>query len=164
MAVWRLALGMIETVNGLDQGLVSDHITNPAALGSRMKVEATAAGTRVMHSFLRNASEMARARRGFHLTGAHDAAAQLLKQPLDDLGYLKSSSVKQVPLIAARVVEPSTSRCIDLLDALPEEDAQFYAHEANVVETYGKSAALFREIESKCGFTGGEKSQYILIA
>ena len=161
MLVWRISVGVISTVNGLDQGLVTDHNTSTAALGSRMEVEATAAGMRVMRSFLRDASEMARVRRGLHLTGAHDAAAQLLKQPLDELGYMKSSSVKQVSLIASKVVEPITTRCVNLLDALPEEDAHFYAHEVNVLDTHGKSAALFREIESKYGFIGGEKSQYI---
>ena len=58
-------------------------------------------------------------------------------------------------MIASKVVEPITTRCVNLLDALPEEDAHFYAHEVNVVDTYGKSAALFREIESKYGLSVG---------
>ena len=57
---------MIQTVDGLDQDLVFDRYTKPAALGDRMEVEASATGTRVVRSFLRDAAEMARARWGLH--------------------------------------------------------------------------------------------------
>ena len=46
-----------------------------------------------------------------------------MKTPLDEWGYMKKSTVKQVPMIADRIKEPSDQSCIDMLEVLPEEDA-----------------------------------------
>ena len=87
--------------------------------------------------------------------------ASLLKMPLDEWGYIKNDKVKQVPMIADRMVEPNTTKCIDMIAALPEDDAIYYQHEVNVVETNGKSDVLFKEIEEHYGFIGGTKQEYL---
>ncbi len=161
MQICRVAVGLISTVNSLDKGLAVDHHTRLAAKGSQMTVEVTAAGRRAMHSLLKDATLVARERRSLGLTGAHLAAPTLLKTSLDDGGYLKITGVKQVPLIADRIVEPSTQACVKLLDVLPPEDSLFYSKESNVIELTGKSQATFREIEARYAFVGGDKQQYL---
>ena len=93
MQVWRVAVGLISTINSLDKGLAVDHHTKSAAKGSQMTVEVTAAGQRARHSLLRDATLVARERRSLGLTGAHLAAATLMKTSLDGDGYLKVTGV-----------------------------------------------------------------------
>lgn len=81
--------------------------------------------------------------------------------PLDDWGYIKQDRVKQVPMIADRMVEPKSLQCLDMLSALPNDDAIYYAEERNVVDSGGKSQVLFEEIEEHYGFIGGTKEEYI---
>ena len=104
---------------------------------------------------------MTRARRELALTGVQSAAAVLLKSSVDALGYVKVAAHAQVPLIADRIVEPASPFSIDMMEALPAEEASFYAHEANVVAMTERSPSLFREIEQQYGFVGGSKEQYI---
>ena len=48
-----------------------------------------------------------------------------------------------------------------MLDALPPEDATFYAEESNVVDPVGKSAAIQADIEEVYGFLGGEQREWV---
>ena len=64
-------------------------------------------------------------------------------------------------MVADRMVEPKDDGCIDMLAALPAEDAAYYAEEQNVVETAGKCSVLFEEIESHYGFIGGELDEFL---
>lgn len=84
-----------------------------------------------------------------------------MKTPLDEWGYMKKSTVKQVPMIADRIKEPSDQSCIDMLEVLPEEDAIYYSEEMNVIDKNGKSEQLFKEIEEQYGFIGGTKEEYL---
>ncbi len=155
---WRRASGLVRVINGLDSGGVSTKLT-PSGTGGLVK--ATAARTLSIRSLLRVGSDFDRVRRSLGLTGVHSATASLMKTPLDEWGYMRKSTVKQVPMIADRIKEPSDQSCIDMLDVLPEEDAIYYGEEKNVIDRAGKSEQLFKEIEEQYGFIGGSKEEYI---
>ncbi len=101
-----------------------------------------------------------RERRELHLTGVQSLAS-LLKAPLDESGYVRPTGVRQIPMIADRMVEPKDKGFIDMLQALPAEDAAYYAREEHVVETAGKSSVIFEEVEQHYGFIGGELSEFL---
>ena len=159
--VWRAAHSMTKVLNKLDSGDLSNKLASSGTAPER-QVKVTAARLLAGRSILRAASLIARERRGLHLTGVQfSPIASLLKMPLDEWGYIKNDKVKQVPMIADRMVEPNTTKCIDMIAALPEDDAIYYQHEVNVVETNGKSDVLFKEIEEHYGFIGGTKQEYL---
>ena len=159
--LWRAAQSMTKVLNKLDSGDFSNKLASSGTAPER-QVKVTAARLLAERSILMAASLIVRERRGSHLTGVHSSPiASLLKMPLDEWGYIKNEKVMQIPMIADRMVEPSTTKCIDMIAALPEDDAIYYQHEANVVETNGKSEVLFKEIEEHYGFIGGTKQEYL---
>ena len=122
MQVWRIAVGMTSVINGLDTGRVYCRLPHSAALDAT-QMKANAAGRLAMANVLQEATRMARVRRGLCLTGVQSAAALLLKTNVSEDGYVRMSLIKQVPLIADRIVEPPTDAGICMLSALPPEDA-----------------------------------------
>jgi len=163
LEVWRLASKLIRTINLLDRGSTStSQLTSPAT-GLGRQVKATDVRSIAVLRLTRECAVLARARRGLGLTGVqHSAAvASLLKQPMDELGYMKFSAVKQVPLEAEKIVEPKEKGHIDMLAALPPEDATFYACEENVVDRAGKCELFFKDAEVRFGFVGGSEAEYI---
>ena len=48
-----------------------------------------------------------------------------------------------------------------MLEALPPEGRQYYAHEDNVSDWCGKSAELFHEIQERYSFVGGAYEEYV---
>ena len=142
LQVRRAAVHVVKVINALHQGQVSSStLTAPdGQCGGRMKVT-TARALALRHITSQVVVEV-RARRSFDLTGVR-AVASLLKAPLDESGYVKPTGVRQVSMIADRMVEPSDARSIPMLDALPAEDAAYYSEEHHVVETSGKSRVLF---------------------
>eukprot|EP00434_Breviolum_minutum_P026310 symbB.v1.2.023253.t2/scaffold2112.1/size106475/3 len=145
LQVRRAATGLIKVINSLHTGHVSTVLTSSdAEVRSRMKVT-SARLLAVNHIISRVALEV-RARRGFHLTGVQSLAS-LLKAPLDESGYVRPTGVRRIPMIADRMVEPKDERFIDMLEALPAEDAAYYAVEEHVVETGGKCGTMFKEVE-----------------
>ena len=124
-----------------------------------MKV--TAARSLALQSLRVRAVDAARARRGLGLTGVREATAALLKSPIGADGYVRSQGVRQVPLQADRIVEPVDDRQIDMLAALPHDDAIYYSAEEHVVCREGKSEAIFRETEEHYGFVGGSLEEYL---
>lgn len=159
LLVWKIAVGMISVVNGLFRGRC-ETLTSPSGCDDR-RMKVTDARILAVNRILQAAAAIAKERRGLDLTGARSAAATLLKTPSDEQGYIKTSGVKQVSMIADRMVEPKSPASICMLAALPDEDSLYYADEVNVVDRVGKSEALFTEIESHYGFVGGEQSEYI---
>ena len=160
MQVWKVACGMVRALNGLHMGRVDDMLTSPTSVADR-QMKVTDARQLAMLRLLRQASVLARERRGLSLTGAQSAASILLKTPMDDFGYLKMGGITQVSMVADRMVEPKNEHYIDMLTALPDEDSLFYSREEYVVEKEGKSETLFQEIEAHYGFVGGEKQEYV---
>lgn len=159
LQVGRMLKSVICTINALGEGHVSQ-LTSPLAdAGCRMK--ATAARSLAFHYLRLRVVDLARVRRGLGLTGVRDATATLLKSSPDADGYVRAQRVKQVPMIADRMVEPKGEEVIDMLSALPAEDAMYYSKEDHVVCRDGKSEAIFREIEEHYGFVGGTLEQYL---
>ena len=161
LQTWRAAQSMTKVLNQLDTGDFSNKLASSGTAPER-QVKVTAARLLAERSILRAASLIVKERRGSSLTGVQiSPIASLLKMPLDEWGYIKNDKVKQVPMIADRMVEPTTTKFIDMISALPEDDAIYYQHESNVVEKSGKSDVLFREIEEHYGFIGGTKQEYL---
>ena len=103
--------------------------------------------------------ESIQGRRAFGQSGVHPLAS-LLHQTVD--GYtVRPRKIAQVPLVADLLDEPSTSSCVDMLEALPEEDSLFYASEDAVVSWEGKCTQTFTEIEERFGFLGGAPEEWI---
>ena len=159
LQVGRMLRSVIRTVNALGEGHVSQLASPMADAGCRMK--ATAAKSLAVHHLRLRVVDLARARRGLGLTGVRDATAALLKSSPDADGYVRAQRVKQVPMIADRMVERKGSEVIDMLAALPAEDALYYSEESHVVCPEGKSEAIFREIEEHYGFVGGSMDEYL---
>ena len=159
LQVRRAAVGVIKIINAMHGGRVSTKLTSPGSEGgSRMK-ETAARLLAVGHILSRVAIEV-RERRSLGLTGVQSLAS-LLKAPLGEAGYVRPTGVRQVPMVASCMVEPKTEAHIDMLAALPSEDAAYYGSEEFVVETNGKSSVLFNEIETRYGFVGGELSEFL---
>eukprot|EP00438_Fugacium_kawagutii_P019968 Skav222678 [mRNA] locus=scaffold1471:8076:12526:- [translate_table: standard] len=160
LQVRRAAVQVVKVINLLHGGQnLAPLLTAPdQQCGSRMKV--TPARALALKHILEKVALEVRARRSLDLTGVR-AVASLLKAPLDESGYVRPTGVRQVPMVASRMVEPSETRSIDMLEALPHEDAVYYTHECNVVEMNGKSDVLFKEIETHYGFVGGELSEFL---
>ena len=144
--VWRGTSQLVKVLNALAQGAVSTKLTSPEAAQKLGHVKATVARSLALQRLLQSFAATARARRSLGLTGVQTsrAVATLLKQPIDDQGYMSFTKVKQVPLSAESLVEPSNTGCLDMLEALPQDDALFYSKEEHVIDTAGKSEALFK--------------------
>eukprot|EP00438_Fugacium_kawagutii_P010989 Skav206620 [mRNA] locus=scaffold1562:264434:268503:+ [translate_table: standard] len=160
LQIQRAAANVVKVINSMHTGhAMSSPLTSPdQQCGSRMKVT-PARALALKHILAKVALEVS-ARRSLDLTGVR-AVASLLKAPLDESGYVRPTGVRQVSMLASRMVEPADSQCIDMLSALPHEDAIYYAEEEHVVEKAGKSAVLFREIEEHYGFIGGELAEFL---
>ena len=159
LQISRMLSGVVTTINALAKGQVARLTTPHADAGCRMK--ASAARSLALLQLRQKVVEVARARRGLGLTGVRDAAAVLLKTSPDTDGYVRAQKVRQVSMLADRMVEPPVNTSIDMLEVLPSEDAYFYSAESHVMETEGKSEVIFREIEEHYGFVGGTLDEYL---
>jgi hypothetical protein len=65
-----------------------------------------------------------------------------------------------VPLKADLIDEPAHANVVQMLDALPFEEASFDGCEQNVVSWEGTSHSLFQEIQEHYGFVGGAREEY----
>ena len=81
---------------------------------------------------------------------------------LADLYGPRSSTGKRTVLDAERIVEQSAEdqRVVPLLQALPWEEAQYYAKESNVVQQGAVSSILFAEATQRYGFVEGSQVEY----
>ena len=70
-------------------------------------------------------------------------------------------AAKQVPFTAAAIDEPPPHIAVDMLAALPEDEAAFYGCESNVVDYIGKSQVIADEIAHQYSFFGGEHAQWV---
>jgi len=71
-----------------------------------------------------------------------------------------ASSV-HVGIIAEKLVEPSDSGVVNMLDVLPPEEADFYGSEQCVVDRSGTSDILLAGIEQRYAFVGGSREEYL---
>ena len=95
------------------------------------------------------------------VTGAQ-ATSTIIKADITDRYSYAVKSFSQVPMSAAALDEPGVdSSCVDLLSALPLDEAEFYKSEENVVDLSTKSQVLFSELQSRYNFVGGEYREYV---
>ena len=118
------------------------------SVAGRMKVTTTAVSL-AQGRMLSLAADLVRARRGLNLTGVREerwsSTSKLLSAPTDEQGYIKTTSIKQVALIAEQIIEPEPDITpINMLSKLPADDAIFYSNESNVISNYGKCTAMAR--------------------
>ena len=75
---------------------------------------------------------------------------ELVKNARFQDGYCRIfKSPSQVPLCASLVAEPNDDTFVDMLTALPQVDADFYAKEANCIYWTGTSRAIQSELEEQ---------------
>lgn len=161
LQVQRVVWGMIKTINALGTGHVKAKLTSLRKGDDWCHVTDTGPQALAVRNLLNRASLIARARRGESLTGVQQALSLLMKAPLDESGYVRPTGVRQIPLQADLVVEPKDEGCIEMQQALPDEDSRYYSQEAHVVDWDGKSNILFKEIEERYGFIGGTLEEYV---
>ena len=56
---------------------------------------------------------------------------------------------------------PRGSAVVDMLEALPPEEREFYSSEENVIDWCGKSSELFFEIQERYSFVGCVYEEYV---
>ena len=158
---WRCANGILAALNSLDEG----HCRPRIGTHRKPRVEASLTSTMMCRSrvhllALRESLRLQKARRDLDLSGAPAVAALLKEDRVDRYGTAERATTPQTELIAERVDEPSSGRHVLMLEALPPEEASFYAEEHHVVDAQGKSDILFTEIEDRYGFVGGSYKEY----
>ena len=157
LQVQRAAIGLIKVINALHTGHVSTKLTAPET-DERNRMKVTTARLLAVNHIVKRVALEVRERRGSHLTGVQSLAS-LLRAPVDESGYVRPTGVRQVPMLAP--FEPKNDGFIDMLQALPAEDAAYYASEEHVVESNGKCSVIFEEVEQRYGFIGGELSEFL---
>ena len=131
--------------------------------GAALVDEPNQAQRAVWRHLLHISKDGLRVRREVPPTGGQPAVAALVKSAkVDAMGYATVSKTHaQVPMDASRIVEPSDERVVDMLQALPQDEREFYAHEENVVELLGKSSVIQQELEQQYAFVGGSLDEYL---
>ena len=99
-------------------------------------------------------------RRELSLTGVDLLSTLAKTHHVDSYSRGLSRSIAQVSLRAEAIDEPDTGRSVKMLDALDRREAEYYSAEVNVVDDYGKSPTIFRELEEHYGFVGGSPDEY----
>ncbi len=110
-----------------------------------------------------HAADAVKERRGLACrTAGAQVTAQLIKADAIERYRIVKKAHNQVPLLAHAVDEPIPGApCVDMLQALPDRERQFYAREDNVVVLEQRSKILFDELQEQYGFIGGDYAQYV---
>ena len=67
-----------------------------------------------------------------------------------------------VPMVAANIAEPPIGApVVEMLEALPPREREFYSDEDNVIDPVGKCDAVFQELQERHAFIGGSYSEYV---
>ena len=148
---------MLGTVNALDRGSCRQQTSwRPRTEPSR---EVQVAQAQAMRGILEEAAPFERRRREQAPTGVHSVSS-LLKVSETEVYSQRPHAVARESLRANDVDEPADDACVEMLAALPDEDAMLHASEHNVVERSGKSQVIFEEIEERHCFIGGSLDSY----
>ena len=173
--IWEEASLFMNVLNSMDKGKCEtsrcrghDHRRSARAAGAAASActadiaGPTAAQARLHRLALREALRLERARWADDSSiSSVQVMAKLLKtEPLDQYSVRPLSKAGKERMRADDIDEPSSDLTVDMLAALPPEEAEFYANEENVVDAADKSRVLFEELESKFGFVGGSYEQY----
>ncbi len=122
--------------------------------------ELTLPQARLHNMALREAARLERARRVAEAMTGGQAIAKITKTLHVDGYFGPVSGSSHESLRAADVAEPSSLATVDMLAALPPEEAAFYRDEDNVLLRDGYSHEVFKELETAYGFVGGEYEEY----
>ena len=160
LRVWRQAARFITLTNDLHHGKCGGRPAQTTSRRQDPSPKLQAAWERAHSVALREAARLDRGRRGSSPTGAQ-AVASLLKLPADSIYGLKPLSVTQVPLKAHDIAEPDfNASTVEMLEALPPQDSEYYSCESNVVDYEGESNQIFVDLERQYGFVGGSLEEY----
>ena len=87
--------------------------------------------------------------------GAQSVARRMKTHPVEVYG--SRASARQVPMLAARLDEPGDSTVVNMLDALPEEDCEFYSDESRMLDWNGKICPAVAGSKEYLRFLGGNE-------
>ena len=119
----------------------------------------TAAHAQLHATLLREASRFHRRRHVLAESG--DNLDTLLKADFRELYSVGAApSLQREQLRPYDVDEPDYLDAVNMLDALPADEAEFYASEENLLLRTGYSQVLFEDIERQYAFVGGSYEDY----
>ena len=163
LSVWKVVVKIIRGLNRLDAGDLKDTY-NAAAVPVPMMV--AEARQKIVGSLLREAAKFVQSRRAVPTGDYSDfnvALHGLMKNSRLQDGYcFLPSGPAQVPLRALSIAEPPADHPgLDMLEALPPQEAVIYSSESNIVDWCGKSETILQELYEQFCFIGGSTSEYI---
>ncbi|CAK0872525.1 unnamed protein product [Prorocentrum cordatum] len=144
MRVWRRACGLIELMNGMDRGSLE---ARPAGQRESSDDEMMLAWQLVQQYALQDAARYERDCRGLAPTGGQGTDLACDRGPQDAYTGERKGASRHVTMCAAAVAEPPDDMVVDLLEALPDGERQYYSDERNVLDYSGKSGVIFEELE-----------------
>ena len=159
LRLWKCTVGLIHFLNFMHVG-TNRHKQKLSESAAR--AEPNQAHRAVWRHLFELSRAGLRVRREVTPTGGQSAVAVLVKSAkVDAMGYASVSKTHaQVPMEAARIVEPSDEHVVDMLQALPCDESQFPSHEENVIDHIGKSTVIQHELEQQYAFVGGCLDEY----
>lgn len=158
LSVWKVVVKIIRALNQLDAGDLKD-THNAAAVPVPMMV--AEARQKIAGSLSREAAEFVQSRRALPTGDYSDynvALHGLMKNSRLQDGYCFVPS----PLRALNIAEPPADHPgLDLLEALPPQEAVIYSRESNILDWRGKSETILQELYEQFCFIGGSTAEYI---
>ena len=147
-----LANSFLRHVNSLNAGLHANRACRPST--------PTEATLRLHRLCLEHAATAVMARRALSCSGAQ-SAEKLMKTERTDKYCFALKTHNQCDLLGDALDEPKPgSPFVDMISALPDDEAEFYSTESNVVEMTGKSQVLFDEVQRRYAFVSGSYDEY----
>ena len=161
----------LAVLNSLNRGSVDTRTYGNRRLHGRAPHEAaasvarrptyTVAQTQLIQSALRGATRFEWRRDQDPPETGGAALSKLLKLDVSDrYSTVSAAAPPRDSLRAADIDEPDHDRIVDMLDALPPDDAEYYSSEDNLLEKTGFSEIIFGELETQYGFVGGTYDEY----
>ena len=158
---WKVTVGVVSGVNHLVSGSMNGSHRPMHGHGNE---DVLAAQKVVLGNLLSESARFARGRREHSVpTGDRQAAVvRLVRAAREIEGYVRIvRSPPQVPMVAEAISEPSSELVVDMLEALPPREANFYKLESNCIDWKGKSQTILDEMHRQYAFVGGSLDQDI---
>ncbi|CAE7309115.1 unnamed protein product [Symbiodinium sp. CCMP2592] len=162
LILWKLVFRWISFLNDLYSSTLREPKKHFAATRAQSPISAAQAA--VLRRLWDRAKDCREGRRREPLvsgTGGHSAAVQIVKGAVADDSYARvKKKQNQIPLQAKLIAEPSENRVVDMLEALPRSESDFYSSESNCIDMAGKARQLQDDIEQQFAFVGGTFDEY----
>ena len=147
---------ILKELNNLNGGLRANRAS------SRPQSTVSEAMLLLHRHVLELAAQSAQERRDLSRIAGAQVVAELIRSEQVDRYSFAHKSFNQVSLLGEALDEPTPfSPTVDLLSALPPDEAFFYSKEENVVDLNTKSQVLFDQIQKQYGFVSGSYEQYL---